>query len=513
LKEFYRTLSHGLVAVPLAFVVHSLAAKLHLNGVYATLFELIAMGLVALPIAALVFRMGFPERRSGSRRRKYLKQECTKAAHDLGAERDAWTGIETLDLKGVVPGVTVHLVEDLWGSLEGLGLVVRAIGDGRIPADLAIAYKPTYIERSPRLHDPSVDLPFEIKGPDDLIFAVMSKRARDALSRLSASGLSVGSGEVSLHPSRQTHAADIVELTREAAGLAQLLSIDRSDIPTALAANAAIDSLAEVRLRCLQLLLERDSKGQAEQDGKTRQAAQRAIAAGLKDADATIRLEAASHAGAEGFAVLASLVGDESSLATLRARALKHLATHFPYPHVAPQVARALNSGDAGLLEVAVEAAGAGHDRPTFERICELSQMTVPRLAEAAAGALGKLGEARAEPALLNLLRHESPDVCRAAARALGEVGTVEAVAPLMSVAADVRSAASKDAARHAIRKIQGRLGDIDAGRLAVVGLDDAGAGLSLVDQGGEVSLAEQKSGELSPAPEHAGKPLEGVKG
>jgi len=212
--------------------------------------------------------------------------------------------------------------------------------------------------------------------------------------------------------------------------------------------------------------------------------------------------------------VLAALIGDDSAPAPLRAAALRSLAEASPYPKIAPCLARALTDRDEGLLEVAVTVAGEARDRSTLVRICGLAQTNAPRLAEAVAVALGRLGDSRAEPSLLNLLVHESTEAGLAAARALGEVGTIQAIEPLMSLAEGTRArGALKAAARDAIRKIQGRTGNAGAGRLAVVGWDDAEAGLSLVDPGGGVSLTEQRSGGVSSVEEDGKNAPERPKG
>jgi hypothetical protein len=437
------------------------------------------------------------------------EQEWDKTGGELGVKFEL-VSYDPLQRRADIQGVTVVVVvEKSSDSDDIIGATVQASAPGLIPTELAVEHNPTYIGRTPRLHDASVEVAFEIKGPDDVVLALMSREARSAFASLQER-VSVKRGVISIIAKGWTAEA-LVEGIRTAVGLARLLSADRTALARALASNAAADPIPEFRRRCLQVLLQRDSK---EGDPKNHAIARKAIAAGLKDPHPAVRLEAASHAGAEALAVLSALVGDDSTPAPLRTTALRRLAGAFPYPKVAPCVVRALTDREEGLLEVAVTVAGEARDRSTFARICELTQAKAPQFAEAVAVALGRLGDVRAEPALLNALGSRSPEAGLAAARALGEVGTIRAIEPLISLAQGSRgSGALKAAARDAIRKIQGRMGDAGAGRLAVVGWNDAQAGLSLVDQGGGISLAEQSSGGVRSAEEEEKEAHERAKG
>ncbi len=422
------------------------------------------------------------------------KQEVEKATRELGVTVDD-VCYNPPRMRVDIQGVTVVVSES--GAADEVGrCLVEASAPGKVPTELAIEHRPTYIGRTPRLYDGVLDVAFDIEGPDELVLALMSKEARNVLASLKER-VSVRRGVVSI-TAKAWDADALVEAVRTAVGFAHLLSIDRAGLPRALAANAAADPISEFRRRCLQVLLQQEAK---QQDSKSREIVRRAIAAGLKDPYAEVRLEAAPHAGAEGLAVLTALVGDDSMPAALRTTALRRLVETFPYPKVASCLAQALTDRDEGLLEVAVTAAGTSRDQSTLKRICELSRTQAPRLAEAVAAALGRLGDARAEPALLTLLEHTSPEAGLAAARSLGEMGTIQAIASLLSLTEGSRAPGTlRAAARDAIRKIQSRMGDAGAGRLSVVGWDAAQAGLSLVEEDGRVSLAEQRSNGVSGA-------------
>lgn len=115
--------------------------------------------------------------------------------------------------------------------------------------------------------------------------------------------------------------------------------------------------------------------------------------------------------------------------------------------------------------------------------------------AESLARALGRLGDPRAQPWLLELLRHPLDRVGIAAAQVLGGLGDVSSVKSLREAVAR-RSAVSR-AAEAAIEQIQRRLGGLHGGELSVVSTEPLEGAVSPADdspddpKGGEVSLAE----------------------
>jgi hypothetical protein len=192
-----------------------------------------------------------------------------------------------------------------------------------------------------------------------------------------------------------------------------------------------------------------------------------------------------------GLHVLAALAFDDTVGAEVRAEALEHLASGFPYEKIATTVAKAIQSDDQRVVRAAVAVAGAGRDAAVLKRVCEIASLSrvgttvTESLAETCATSLGLIGGPAAQSTLLTLLEHESEKVRRAAASGLGKIGTVEAVEPLMALTGGVLGGAVKEAARDSIRLIQNRLGDAEGGRLSVAAVDGAAAGLSLVDDGG----------------------------
>ncbi len=118
----------------------------------------------------------------------------------------------------------------------------------------------------------------------------------------------------------------------------------------------------------------------------------------------------------------------------------------------------------------------------------------------AVAKALLALEDPQSEPALIGLLSHDAAEVRKAAAQALGKFGTVAAVEPLLPLTEGVLASAElKEAARTAVRQIQGRLGPADAGRLSVAEATGSSGALSLASAGGEVSVVSGVASEAQP--------------
>jgi HEAT repeat protein len=182
-----------------------------------------------------------------------------------------------------------------------------------------------------------------------------------------------------------------------------------------------------------------------------------------KDADAEVRLEAATALGVEGVAVLHALVADASVEDDLAARAAASLGPRM----------------DAGVARATLRqemAASSARQRPATACACTT--------------ALGHHGDPQDEPLLLALAIEQRDEALRlAAVRALGQLGSANAVPSL----ADLASAGSPDlrrAAREAIATIQARLRGATPGQLS---LDPSNAG--------QIALADDAAGRLSEAP------------
>jgi len=179
----------------------------------------------------------------------------------------------------------------------------------------------------------------------------------------------------------------------------------------------------------------------------------------------------------------------ESAAELAQADALRFLLALHGYGVSTEAISQALQSGAEMTKCVAVAAIGKAKDMVFLDQLGELSEHVGDPVAETIAGALASLGDARAEPALLRLLRKGSGSVQRAAAAALGEVGTIRAVEPLYTLGEQTLPAALKTTAREAIARIQARIGDAEAGRLSVHAEAPAEGGVSIVSDEGGLSL------------------------
>ena len=118
---------------------------------------------------------------------------------------------------------------------------------------------------------------------------------------------------------------------------------------------------------------------------------------------------------------------------------------------VQPLIA-ALWDEDWRAREAAARALGELGDARAVQPLIAALRSVHPEVRCCAADALGKLGEAAAQP-LIAALRDKDRGVCEAAARALGELGDARAVQPLIAALGSAYSKV-RDAAADALDKL-----------------------------------------------------------
>lgn len=273
--------------------------------------------------------------------------------------------------------------------------------------------------------------------------------------------------------------------------LATALDVPPWEVEERLSHNATHEVLARVRGRNFSLLVERAPRSEL-----TLSAARKL----LDDQDPGLRVAAARVLRDDAsFEAMARLVRS-SKRTELREEALSLLLEQWSYEQCAPVVAAALRTGRPSLRIIALEAKVTNRDRSHADLVARCAGMDDEALAETAARALGLLGDASHEPALTALLTHRSDAVKLAATRSLGRLGTVAAVEPLLPLTTGLRTAGFlKEAARDAIRRIQARVGRVDAGRLTLVDEHEAAGGLSVASEGGELSIAAESEKPKEP--------------
>ncbi|HEY3450724.1 MAG TPA: hypothetical protein VGK67_30485 [Myxococcales bacterium] len=309
------------------------------------------------------------------------------------------------------------------------------------------------------------------------VVALLDEECRErALRQPGRKSVTVGDHKVWAWPGESKDARTLERWVREIVGAAEALS--RIPIPEALASRATGREDVQVRLKCLEMLLERYPD-----DAQTA----RALEAGLSDADPLLRLRAArSTRDARGLAVLEALVFGPEVPVEIRVEALGWLVPRNPPQSGSVLLERALEGPAAVQSSALIHALDAGRsDLLGAVRRVAAGEVVDAGLALALARFLGKHGDGRDEPALLKLLGVDSGEARFAVVGALRRFGTARAVEPLLGLEGKV----GEHAIRDAIRAIQARLGDADAGRLSMV---DVSASV------GAVSLEPPKAGEKS---------------
>jgi HEAT repeat protein len=345
-------------------------------------------------------------------------------------------------------------------------------------------------------HDePTGDAVFDrtalIQGEPMLLHAIFDAEVRRSL--MVAVGLHQGVFDEGVLTIEKNHAIDdadeLATLIREAvaAVLALGAARQRSRDPAAgLAHNVKHDPEAAVRTACFRTLAQEFPN----------YAGLRDIAEALPEfRTADLEVLRLRHCGdAVALPALTEMARENLPL-QLRGEVLRLLVQRFGYATQRELVLEALAAPSVvdRLAAVAI-IAEAGDTEP----VPRLSMQMLREEAEGTVGfaaALGQLGDARAEADLVRLLERPDTAVQCAAAAALGLMGTVSAVEPLLPLTEGLlRDGALKEAARDAVRRIQARLGAVEAGRLSLA--EDVAGRLSVAEAGdagataGAVSLA-----------------------
>jgi len=339
--------------------------------------------------------------------------------------------------------------------------------------------------------DGRFDDAFRLEGPPQVVLALLDAKTRRLLSEVKERAkVEIAHGELRSIVYREKRNAGLLPTL-----LPALLEIARhlpapQSMVERLTGNATRDPEPGVRLQNL-LLLARELPGSPETEGALRQA--------CSDTVPGIRLQAARELGAEGRGVLLELAeGLEDD--GVSAEAVAVLAPELAFERLVSLLSQARSRRSLRTARAGLEALGRLRD-PAVETLTKVLEEEYGELAPAAARALGETGSAAAEPALLQALARDDAEVRVAAAEALGHTGTAAAVLPLQE-AAGLLPGELHRAARQAIAEIQSRLHGAAPGQLTLAGAETGQ--LSLAQEGGELSLAEDPAGQLSLPPGQA---------
>jgi len=376
------------------------------------------------------------------------------------------------------------------GQLDGLSVEVDEVRHDdalhpRLSVNLSVPMSMQLSARSGNADlqtgDERFDSAARVSGEETEVLARLGEPARSALSPLLSRGARLEYGKLRLVLSAPAAGArDLAHAVRTLAHAGGLLQLGEGGVPAALARNAVSDSDPRVRLLNLTALFRHHPQTES---------AREAAAKALEDVVPVIRLRAAQFLpGSEPAAALSALMRTTAE-PWVRVEALRELDHKRPYAEISTTVAAALDAAEEELRREAVKVIARAGDREKVDALAAMAAGAAPPLAETLAEALGQLGGPRAEEALMRLLAHESTPVRCQAARALGEMGTVRAVEPLLPLTRGLLGGELQQAARDAVRRIQARLGNVEAGHLAVV--DDQHGAVSLPDPVGAVAVVE----------------------
>jgi HEAT repeats len=326
----------------------------------------------------------------------------------------------------------------------------------------------------------------EMVGNPVTLAALLDDRLRFSLRRLVAWDGSLRDGRLFWKTTQGFGAAVVPKLLADLVQLAdQLIEAKAAEVPERLAANAGKDPIPGVRLWNLSLL---------QQHFPGLSVAREASRGSLADADPWVRLAAARFLRDEGKEVLRSLLADERAPDYASAEAASLLGARLPSEEAGPLLVAALKGRSGETRRQSVQELGRLKFAPSLGPLCVLLDRADPRTAAAAAEALEAIGDPKAEPRLLDAVRHEAAELRIAAARALGVVGTVNAVEPLLHELDTKRlDGESRRALREAVSAIQSRLAGAEAGQLSLAATTAEAGRLSLATPRagpGDVSLA-----------------------
>jgi HEAT repeat protein len=336
--------------------------------------------------------------------------------------------------------------------------------------------------------DSAFDDIVEVRGEPTLALAMLDHALRNQIRSLVAAGGRIENGEL-LWKARPVYASrEVPQAVRGALDLARVFSSGGKATPQqCLARNAGEDPVSGVRLWNLLTLQERFAQ--------TREAREASLAA-LRDQSPWVRVSAARFLRDEGRAVLEELATDTAAPDQAAAEAVALLAARGRADEIGELLVSVLKNRSGEARRQAILGLGRLKHSPALGPLVVLLERADARTAAVAAEALGGLGDARAEPALLQAAAGEARELRIAAARALGPAGTVAAVEPLMRLLETRRlDAESRQAIRECVAAIQSRLAGAEAGQLSIA--EDA-------RETGRLSLAAPApgQGDLSFAPE-----------
>lgn len=380
---------------------------------------------------------------------------------------------------------------NLWSAIQTRFCVDSM---GTIPSDVGFSAESTLLnallgdEKDTRITvgDSRFDSLVRVDGDPISALALLDEGARAGVTSVVTMGADIADGTITAtHKTILTNPEKLVERIQKLVEVAKRLRLKREDIPKRLAANASTDGNADVRRANLDCLLEHFGSAQET----------KAFAKGaLESNDPEVRLRAAMLLGTDGFRAVCSAIQNSEATMLTRLEALRFLIRGFDRRKVIPVLEKLVAASTNEMRAQTIRSLTDLNHRPTLDLALKRLADASPAVLTASIAAVARFGSASDEPRIARLLSHVNKAVRLEAVKALSRVGTIASVEALTD--ARVKAAANEELKRAidaAISRIQGRVGDADAGRLSIVHDTETAGGLAIAPPTGAVSVCQEK--------------------
>lgn len=446
--------------------------------------EVVVTGLVSTAAFWLVRHL--------SRRRRSMWREAleswTRLAEKLGLSVTTEAKTGRICLSGRFQGFEVTIETHLDGTLSTPMTRFTADMADVLPPDLRVirveTARPTTYRRV-ELGDPAIDDQLVISGSTPMIYAIFDAKTRQRMVQEIDLRTKIARGAIIREvPGQAFGLEEVMVLAGELIELGRSLRVADKEIDRRLLENALGETNLGVRRNIYTLLLQPGSSTKLSND---------AAHLGRLDRDPFINLLSALHLGPDNFDEVERIAREELLPHEVRLFAFGHLAARGDALWLKGFIGRVMRidgrSAQRAVLRSLVAARRTDLARAIAECANETS-LTAETMFEVSE-ALGRLGDETAEATLCAFLQAPVVPLRLSAVHALANVGSIRAVEPLHVLAKNflIEPREVREAARDAIRVIQGRMADADAGRLSVIDPHD---------QRGAVSYLQAQAGALS---------------
>jgi hypothetical protein len=384
----------------------------------------------------------------------------------------------------------VTRIEVVTGSLSGLELertgvkgamrsvMLKLIGEGRLLTG-----------------DPDFDQRIIVRGPDEL--AAIARLTHDARTKVLVAvhhkGAKLANGRLRLLiQGRFVGGNELHQLVIAMGDLAHALDRPEATLRERMIENLKNDPVPEVRLKNLEMLAHADHKGAPE--------VKAALLGALKDAQPSLRVEAARALGQDGYETIAQVLFGTAE--STESRVLAASAFTREMMKMAPHRERLelmVESVEEPLFSAVLRAIDAAQEVGLVELLAARIAFASSEAKRLIARIVARADDARVEDWLLSILAAEDDKTAAEAARSLELRGSLKSVEPLINRAKSlIADSDLKTAVAAAVTAIQSRHGGAP-GELSIAA-DSAAGQVSVAAEpasAGELSVSPAQGGEL----------------